>query len=100
MDDESVTLQHVHFLRFAVKQLAKDAFKAKINGVKVLTGSLLGCVGLQYAIAKEASSTWQILYNIGFYTCVYCVVVETFGVANRLATLHRLYCHCVRPQSE
>ena len=100
MGDESVVLQHVHFLWFAVKQLAKDVFKAKINGVKVWTGSLLGCISLPYVIATDSSYACYILCNIGFYACVYCAVAETCGLASRLATLHRLYFCCVIARSE
>ena len=95
-----MVVQHVHFWWFAVKQLAKDVFKAKINGVKVWTGSLLGCISLHHAIAIDSSYAWYMFCNIGFYTCVYCAVAETCGLAIRLATLYRLYLCCDIARSE
>ena len=99
-DDESITVQHVFFLWFAFKRFAKEVFMPKVNGVKVLTASVIGTVGLQRAMEWNSCHAWCNLCAVGYYTCVCAAVLETIQLCSRLPTLHRLYFCCLVPHSE
>ena len=97
-DDESIVVQEAAFLWFAIKRFTKEVFNPRLNAMKVLVGTVIGCIGLPYAVAWYPSPSWRFLCVFGFYTCFYCAAVETCHLCLRLGRLHRVYFDCIAPR--